>query len=108
MPASFPIPQGLSDTSATPRRRTAYGERRVLELRRTVIDSIAARLEALLDTDDGPTQADLADALGITRSRLNRLLKRDVKLFGLDSLAAIAARAGLTVRVSVARPYRTR
>ena len=40
------------------------------------------------------------------RSRLNRLLKRDIELFGMNSLAAIAARAGLTVRVSVRRPYR--
>lgn len=46
--------------------------------------------------------------LGITRPRLNRLLKREVGLFGLDSLAAIAARAGLVVRVTVTRPYRHR
>ena len=108
MPALLPPPPGLSDTPATPRRRAAYGEQRVYELRRAVIAAIADRLRALLDAEDGPTQAELADALGITRSRMNRLLKRDVKLFGLDSLAAIAARAGLTVRVSVVRPYRTR
>jgi predicted XRE-type DNA-binding protein len=106
MPTSIPPPQDLSDTSATPRRRAAYGQQRVLELRASVMTAIAARIQALLDAEDGPTQAELAGALGITRSRLNRLLKHDVDLFGLDSLAAIAARAGLTVRVSVARPYR--
>jgi predicted XRE-type DNA-binding protein len=46
--------------------------------------------------------------LGISRPRLNRLLKREVKLFGLDSLAAIAARAGLTLRLAVTRPNRGR
>jgi len=96
----------LIGAPATPRQRVAYGEQRVLELRQTVIDAIAARLQPQLDAEDGPTQAEIAVMLGITRSRLNRLLKRDVELFGLDSLAAIAARAGLTVRVSVRRPYR--
>lgn len=102
MPPTLPLP-GMP---ATPRRRAAHGEQRVRELRQTVIDAIATRLQPLLDAEDGPTQARLALMLGITRSRLNRLLKRDVELFGLDSLAAIAARAGLTVRVSVRRPYR--
>ena len=75
-------------------------------MRQTVIDAIAERLRPMLDAEDGPTQAEVADMLGMTRSRLNRLLKRDVELFGLDSLADIAARAGLTVKVSVKRPYR--
>lgn len=96
----------LPGTLATPSRRTALGEQRLRELRQTVIDAIAARLQPLLDAEDGPTQAEIAAMLGVTRSRLNRLLKRDVELFALDSLAAIAARAGLTVRVSVRRPYR--
>jgi len=102
----MPNPLPLHGTPATPRRRAADGERRVRELRQTVIDAIAARLQPLLDAKDGTTQAEIAVMLGMTRSRLNRLLRRDVELFGLDSLAAIAARARLTVRVSVRRPYR--
>ena len=102
----MPKPRPLPRIPATPRRRVAHGERRVRELRQTVIDAIAARLQPMLDAEDGPTQAEIADRFGMTRSRLNRLLKRDVELFALDSLAAIAARAGLTVRVSVRRPYR--
>ena len=102
----MPNPLPLPGTPATPRRRAAHGDQRVRELRQTVIDAIAARLQPLLDAEDGPTQAEIAVMLGMTRSRLNRLLKCDVELFGLDSLAAIAARAGLTVRVSVRRPYR--
>ena len=100
------MPNPLAAAPATPRRRAAHGEQRVRELRRIVVDAIAARLQPLLDAEHGPTQAQIAVMLGMTRSRLNRLLRRDVELFGLDSLAAIAARAGLTVRVSVRRPYR--
>jgi len=102
----MPNPLPLNGTPATPRRRAAHAEQRVRELRQTVIDAIAARLQPLLDAEDGPTQAEIAVMLGMSRSRLNRLLKRDVELFGLDSLASTAARAGLTVRVSVRRPYR--
>jgi predicted XRE-type DNA-binding protein len=75
----------------------------VRELRLALIEAIAARLER-----SPLTQGELAATLGITRPRLNRLLKREVELFGLDSLAAIAARAGLVVRVTVTRPYRHR
>jgi len=102
----MPNPLPLPGAPATPRRRALLGERRVSELRQTLIDAIAARLQPLLDAEDGPTQAEIAMILGMPRSRLNRLLKRDVELFALDSLAAIAARAGLTVRVTVRRPYR--
>ena len=102
MPTVLPLP----GAPATRRQRALQGERRVSELRRTLIDAIAERLQPLLDAEDGPTQAELAALLGLTRSRLNRLLKREVELFALDSLAAIAARAGLTVRVSARRPYR--
>ena len=102
----MPNPLLLPGAPATPRRRALQGERRVNELRRTVIDAIAARLQPLLVAEERPTQAEIAMMLGMTRSRLNRLLKREVELFALDSLAAIAARAGLTVRVSARRPYR--
>jgi len=100
MPAPFsppPLPLG-----ATP----AQTAKSVRALRAALIEAIAAHLESRLNEDT--TQARLAELLGLSRPRMSRLLKRDVELFGLDSLAAIAARSGLTVRVSVARPYHKR
>ncbi len=84
----------------------AQAAKSVRALRAALIDGIAARLQQHLD--DGSTQAELAERLSLSRPRVSRLLRRDVALFGLDSLAAIAARAGFTVRLSVARPYRKR
>jgi predicted XRE-type DNA-binding protein len=77
--------------------------RNVRALRLALIDAIAEHLART-----PLPQGELAAMLGISRPRLNRLLKREVELFGLDSLAAIAARAGLTLRLSVSRPYRER
>ena len=89
-----PLPKGAT------RAQTA---RTVRALRSSLIEAIAAHLERY--TSEDTTQAELAERLGLSRPRLNRLLKGEVELFGLDSLAAIAARAGLSVRLTVARPY---
>ena len=98
MPVPFaPPPLRLG---ATP----AQSARSVRALRGALIEAIAAHLERHLN--EGTTQAGLAARLGLSRPRISRLLRRDMPLFGLDSLAAIAARAGLTVRLTVARPYR--
>ncbi len=87
----------LPEGGATP----AQAARAVRALRLALIDAIRERIAGT-----SATQAELADWLGITRPRLNRLLKREVALFGLDSLVGLACRAGLTVRVSTTRPYR--
>jgi predicted XRE-type DNA-binding protein len=81
-------------------RTPAQTLRAVRALRLALIDAIIARLAR-----HPVKQVELAALLGITPPRLNRLLKRDVDLFGLDSLAAIATRAGFNVRVSVSRWY---
>ena len=100
MPAPFsPPPLRLGATQT----QTAKSVR---ALRGALVEAIAAHLERYLNEDT--TQGELAERLGLSRPRLSRLLKRDVDLFGLDSLAAIAARSGLTVRLSIARPYRKR
>lgn len=75
-------------------------QRAVRALREQLIEAIAQRLERY-----PLTQGEMAELLGIARPRLNRLLKRDVDLFGLDTLAAIATRAGLVVRLSATRHY---
>lgn len=47
------------------------------------------------------TQAEKAEALGITQPRLNDLLKGRVDKFSLDALVSLAKRAGLRVKVNV-------
>ena len=47
------------------------------------------------------TQAEKAEALGITQPRLNDLLKGRVDKFSLDALVALAPKAGLRVNVNV-------
>ena len=47
------------------------------------------------------TQTEAAKKLGITRPRLNDLLRGKISNFSLDTLATLATRAGLVVRMSV-------
>ena len=47
------------------------------------------------------TQAEKAEALGITQPRLNDLLKGRIDKFSLDALVALAPKAGLRVNVNV-------
>lgn len=49
------------------------------------------------------TQAAAAKRLGITQPRLNDLMRGKIDKFSLDALMNLAARAGLSVRVTVAR-----
>lgn len=51
----------------------------------------------------GVTQAAAAKRLGLTQPRLNDLLRGRINKFSLDALIDLAARAGLTVRIAVAR-----
>jgi predicted XRE-type DNA-binding protein len=46
-------------------------------------------------------QGEAAKRLGITRPRLNDLLRGKIGKFSLDALATLATRAGLAVRLSV-------
>lgn len=47
------------------------------------------------------TQAEAAKRLGLTRPRMNDLLRGKISKFNLEALSAIAYRAGLTVKLSV-------
>ena len=87
-----------------PGASAAQSAKRVKALRIALINALSAHLESCLD--EHTKQGDLAERLGLSRPRLNQLLKKKVELFSLDSLTAIAARAGLTVRLTVARPYK--
>ena len=49
------------------------------------------------------TQAEAARRLGVTQPRLNDLLRGRVARFSLDALVGLAERAGLAVRMEIAR-----
>jgi predicted XRE-type DNA-binding protein len=50
------------------------------------------------------TQSVAARRLGITQPRLNDLVRGRIERFSLDALVDLAARAGLSVRIKIARP----
>jgi predicted XRE-type DNA-binding protein len=50
------------------------------------------------------TQAAAAKRLGLTQPRMNDLVRGRINKFSLDALINLAARAGLSIRVEVARP----
>lgn len=49
------------------------------------------------------TQAAAAKRLGLTQPRMNDLLRGRINKFSLDALIDLASRAGLSVRVEVAK-----
>ncbi len=49
------------------------------------------------------SQGEAAKRLGITRPRLNDLMRGKISKFSLDALTTLATRAGLTVKLSVKR-----
>jgi predicted XRE-type DNA-binding protein len=49
------------------------------------------------------TQAAAAHRLGITQPRLNDLLQGKIAKFSLDTLVDLAAKAGLSVRIKIAK-----
>ena len=73
-----------------------------LNLRRALMKAIANQLETW-----GKSQQVMAKKLGVSQPRLNVLLKGNVESFSLDTLIAIAAKAGLNVRLSAVRKYKT-
>lgn len=93
---------------SSPSTRRASGASSVSDTIRTQLaEAIAHRLEAMRSpTDERPvSQATLAEILGLTQSRISQLLRGDTAHYSLERLVDIAAQIGLTVRVSVTRPY---
>ena len=72
----------------------------VLALRKQTLAAIRARLQHF-----DLKQGELAEYLGLSRSRLHQLLNGGAQAFSLEALVRIALRTGLTVRLSVTRPY---
>lgn len=71
------------------------------QMRAQVLDAIAERLTQL-----GLTQKQAAVQLGLAQPQISALMNRKSAGFSLDRLIDVAVRTGLSVRLSVTRPYR--
>ncbi|MCY4131722.1 MAG: XRE family transcriptional regulator [Nitrospira sp.] len=78
--------------SAQPRRESSADTRERATLMTALRDHVLQRTG---------TQAEKAEALGITQPRLNDLLKGRIDKFSLDALVSLAQKAGLRVNVNV-------
>lgn len=77
------------------------GATTLLGPRRAAMNTVVAHLPDA----EGMTETGRAQMLGITRARLHAPKHRRVEQFSLDALVALAMRLGLTVRMSMTRPY---
>ena len=78
----------------------------ILALRKQAIAAIKSRLVRIAEQGgEDMTQTELADMLGLSRPRLNLLLRGKAAEFSLEALLRIALTAGLGVKVSLTRPY---
>ena len=66
----------------------------------TLRSDLMTSIERVVDSWNLP-QTEAAKRLGITRPRLNDLLRGKISKFSLDALAALTSRAGLTVKMSI-------
>ncbi len=71
------------------------------QMRTQVLKAIAERLAL-----SGLTQKEVAAQLGLAQPQVSALMNKRSDGFSLDRLIDIAVRAGLSVRLSIARPYR--
>ncbi len=71
------------------------------QMRVQVLSAIAERLAQL-----GLTQKEAALRLGLAQPQVSALINERSEGFSLDRLIDVAVRAGLSVRLSVTRPYR--
>jgi predicted XRE-type DNA-binding protein len=70
-------------------------------MRAQVLSAIAERL-----TQTGLTQKEVAAQLGLAQPQVSALMNERSDGFSLDRLIDVAVRAGLSVRLSVTRPYK--
>jgi predicted XRE-type DNA-binding protein len=79
-----------------------------IEPSRAAAANMKARAEMMIAiresvADWGVTQAVAAKRLGLTQPRMNDLLRGRINKFSLDALINLATRAGLSVRVEIAK-----
>ena len=72
----------------------------VLAMRKQTLAAIRARLKHF-----EMKQGELAEYLGLSRSRLHQLQNGATQAFSLEALVRVAYQADLTVRLTVTRPY---
>ncbi len=72
-----------------------------LKLRSQVMDAIKAYID-----HEGITQEEAARRLGVPRSRVSELVHDRISKFTLDKLVNMAARVGLTTRITIRRRRR--
>jgi predicted XRE-type DNA-binding protein len=75
-----------------------------LDFDKAEAENLKLRAELMMRIEEryrksGMTQAQAAQAFGLTQPRLNALLKGRIRLFSLDALVNVANRAGLSVRL---------
>jgi predicted XRE-type DNA-binding protein len=70
-------------------------------MRAQVLSAIAERLGQA-----GLTQKEVATQLGLAQPQVSALMNEKSDGFSLDRLIDVAVRAGLSVRLSVTRPYK--
>jgi predicted XRE-type DNA-binding protein len=75
-------------------------------LKQQLLKSVQGRIERVR-AKEGLTQAQAAEMLGMTQPRLSALVQGHLELFSLEALIDVAAKLGLSVRLSIARPYRS-
>jgi predicted XRE-type DNA-binding protein len=75
-------------------------------LKQQLLKAVQTRIERVR-AKEGLTQAQAAEMLGMTQPRLSALVQGHLELFSLEALIDIAAKLGLSVRLSIARPYRS-
>lgn len=79
----------------------------ILALRKQALAAIKSRLARIAEQDgeEKMNQTELADMLGLSRPRLNLLLRGKTAEFSLEALLRIAISTGLGVKVTITRPY---
>ena len=71
------------------------------QMRAQVLSAIAERL-----AQSGHTQKTVAAQLGLAQPQVSALMNEKSDGFSLDRLIDVAVRAGLSVRLTVTRPYK--
>jgi predicted XRE-type DNA-binding protein len=71
------------------------------QMRAQVLSAIAERI-----SQGGLTQKEVATQLGLAQPQVSALMNEKSDGFSLDRLVDVAVRAGLSVRLSVTRPYK--
>lgn len=74
-------------------------------MKRQLMEALQARVEYIRESKS-LSQAQAAELLGVTQPRLSSLVTGRSQLFSLEALVELATRSGLSVKMTVARPYR--